>query len=29
MDDGAIAGIPASKEAEVLAAWHAKQKNGP
>jgi 2'-hydroxyisoflavone reductase len=29
MDDGAIAGIPASKEAEVLAAWHAQQKNGP
>jgi 2'-hydroxyisoflavone reductase len=28
MDDGAIAGIPAAKEAEVLAAWHAKQKNG-
>jgi 2'-hydroxyisoflavone reductase len=28
MDDGAVAGIPASKEAEVLALWHAKQKNG-
>jgi 2'-hydroxyisoflavone reductase len=28
MDDGAIAGIPASKEAEVLAAWHATQKKG-
>jgi 2'-hydroxyisoflavone reductase len=27
MDDGAVAGIPASKEAEVLAAWHAKAKN--
>ncbi len=26
MDNGAIAGIPAAKEAEVLAAWHAKQK---
>jgi 2'-hydroxyisoflavone reductase len=29
MDDGAIAGIPASKETEVLAAWHAKQKTAP
>ena len=28
MDDGAVAGIPASKETEVLALWHAKQKNG-
>lgn len=27
--DGAVAGIPASKEAEVLAAWHAKQKGAP
>ena len=27
--DGAIAGIPAGKEAEVLAAWHAKQKSAP
>jgi 2'-hydroxyisoflavone reductase len=27
MDEGAVAGIPASKEAEVLAAWHAKQKS--
>ncbi|MBI3568706.1 MAG: twin-arginine translocation signal domain-containing protein [Gemmatimonadetes bacterium] len=26
LDDGAIAGIPTSKETEVLAAWHAKQK---
>jgi len=26
--DGAIAGIPATKEAEVLAAWHAKEKGG-
>ncbi|MCX5765636.1 MAG: epimerase [Gemmatimonadetes bacterium] len=29
MDDGAIAGIPAAKEAEVLAAWKAKQKAAP
>jgi 2'-hydroxyisoflavone reductase len=29
MDDGAVAGIPAAKEAEVLAAWHAKQKSSP
>jgi 2'-hydroxyisoflavone reductase len=29
MDEGAVAGIPASKEAEVLAAWHAKQTNSP
>ena len=29
MDDGAIAGIPASREAEVLAAWHAKRKTAP
>jgi 2'-hydroxyisoflavone reductase len=29
MDDGAVAGIPASKETEVLAAWHAKQKTAP
>ena len=28
LDDGAIAGIPAAKEAAVLALWHAKQKNG-
>jgi len=28
MDEGAVAGIPASKEAEVLALWHAKQKTG-
>ena len=27
--DGAIAGISASKEAEVLAAWRAKQKSAP
>jgi 2'-hydroxyisoflavone reductase len=26
--DGAVAGIPASKEAEVLAAWKAKQQGG-
>jgi 2'-hydroxyisoflavone reductase len=26
MDEGAVAGIPAAKEAEVLAAWHAAQK---
>ena len=29
LDEGAVAGIPASKEAEVLAAWHAKQKTAP
>jgi hypothetical protein len=28
MDDGAVAGIPASKEAEVLAAWKTKGKSG-
>lgn len=28
MADGAVAGISAAKEAEVLAAWHAKQKSG-
>jgi 2'-hydroxyisoflavone reductase len=26
MDEGKLAGLPASKEAEVLAAWHAKMK---
>ena len=28
MADGALAGISAEKEAEVLAAWHAKQQSG-
>ena len=29
LEEGAIAGIPAAKEAEVLGAWHAKQKSAP
>lgn len=29
LDEGAVAGIPAAKEADVLAAWHAKQKSTP
>ena len=29
MDEGAVAGISAAKEAEVLAAWHAKPKSAP
>ena len=29
LDEGAIAGISAAKEAEVLAAWHTKQKAAP